>query len=113
MSNTSVLHGGFVTVQCDVGHGGHSFILLSLFPEVLLHSPRAWVSLSRTQFVNAIVLEPILDVRACLRALFEVNMCRDQHQCYSWRILACRFGQKLITTAQSAGRGTPSLDSAL
>ena len=102
-----------VTVHCDVVHGGRSSTLLPLLPEVQLQSPRAWASLSRTWLANAVVLEPILDVRTRLRALFEVNMRRDQHQCYSRRILACKFGQKMITMAQSAGRGTPSLDGAL
>ena len=102
-----------VTVQCDVVHSGCSSILLPLPPEVQLQSPEAWAGLSRTWFANVIVLEPILDVRTRLRALFEVNMRRDQHQCYSRRILACKFGQKMITMAQSAGRGTPSLDGAL
>ena len=102
-----------VTVQCDVVHGGCSSILLPLPPEVLLQSPEAWAGLSRTWFGNAFVLEPILDVRTRLRALSEVNMRRNQHQCYSRRILACQFGQKSITTAQSAGRGYSSLDGAL
>ena len=96
-----------VTVQCDVVHSGCSSILLALPPEVQLQSPEAWAGLSRTWFANAVVLEPILDVRTRLRALFEVNMRRDQHQCYSRRILACQSGQKLIMTAQSAGRGHP------
>ena len=101
-----------VTVQCDVVHGGCSSFLLPLPPEVLLQSPRAWAGLSRTWFANVIILEPILDVRTRLRALFEVNMRRDQPQGCSRRILPCQFGQKSITVAQSAGRGTPSLDGA-
>ena len=102
-----------VTVQCDVVHGGCSSVLLPLPLEMLLQSPNAWAGLSRTWFANVIVLEPILDVRTRLRALFEVNMRRDQPQGCSRRILACQFGQKSITVAQSAGRGTPSLDGAL
>ena len=102
LCNHTAQSSAHVTVHCDVVHGGCSSTLLPLLPEVQLQSPRAWASLSRTWLANAIVLEPILDVRTRLRALFEVNMRRDQHQCYSRRILACKFGQKSITVARRA-----------